>query len=152
MATFQKRSFTSRGTTVGDLKAQMGKIEQNFRAVIEGLTEAAGEATEDIANAILERSNELVPVLTSELQKSGRVFTSKSGEGNKRAGVTYGNEKVNYAVFVHEDMSKNHPNGQAKFLEQAMNELTAWERRYQHYVEFDRICEAIKEMQLRLRA
>ena len=79
MAAFQKRSFTSRGTTVGDLKVQMGKIEENFRAVVEGLTEAAGEMTEEIAESVLVRSNELVPVDTSALQKSGRVFVSESG-------------------------------------------------------------------------
>ena len=74
MAAFQKRSFTTRGTQVGDFKAQMGKIEQNFRAVIEGLNEKAGEATEDLANEILDRSNELVPVLTAALQKSESLY------------------------------------------------------------------------------
>lgn len=122
MAKFQKRSFTSRGTQVGDISAQLGKIQDNFRAVIEGLTEAAGEVTEEVAESILNRSNELVPKKTGDLMKSGRIFTSESAEGNKRAGVSYGDDSVNYAVFVHEDLSKFHPNGQAKFLEQAMNE------------------------------
>ena len=123
MAKFKARSFSSRGTQAGDLKVQMGKIEDNFRAVIEGLNEEAGLMTEEVAESVLERSNELVPKKTEALMKSGRVFTSQSIQGNLRAGVSYGGAGVNYAVFVHEDLAKHHPNGQAKFLEQALNEL-----------------------------
>jgi outer membrane receptor protein involved in Fe transport len=71
------------------------------------------------ADAILARSNELVPVDSGELRDSGAVV--EDGRGGASVVYTSG-----HALVVHEDLSARHPNGgQAKFLETAVAEIGA---------------------------
>lgn len=68
---------------------------------------------EYVANKILARSQELVPVDTGNLLNSGRVVRNSIGTFS----VVY---FCDYAVYVHEIMENLHdPPGQAKFLEDA---------------------------------
>lgn len=56
------------------------------------------------------------------LRASGKVVKQEI-EGN-RVGVTvsFGDETVDYAVYVHEDMEAHHAIGQAKFVSSVLNE------------------------------
>lgn len=68
---------------------------------------------EEAAWIILEASNERVPVDNGDLLRSGYVHI----EGDS-VFISY---SVNYALPVHERTEVHHPNGEAKFLEKAMD-------------------------------
>lgn len=77
--------------------------------------EAAEAAMEAVADFIYEESQELVPVDTGELKRSGR----KRKAGKLRWIVEYLKE---YAAIVHDDISLNLRNGEHFFLRKpAMN-------------------------------
>lgn len=59
-----------------------------------------------------------VPVDTGALRDSGTVGDVEiDSSGNFNISMTFGNESVFYAIFVHEDLTAHHPHGQAKYLE-----------------------------------
>jgi len=98
-------------------------IERLQRLLIEGGKKAAKEAAKRLRNEaqeVLAKSRDLVPVDTGALKKSGRVRPETgvyTNGKNMEVLITYGSTAVEYAIYVHEDLSKNHPHGQAKFLE-----------------------------------
>ena len=67
-----------------------------------------------IAQDILDDSNALVPVDSGNLQRSGEIYV----DNQNKVQVYYTED---YAIYVHEDLSTNHPNGEAKFLEKSIN-------------------------------
>lgn len=76
-----------------------------------------GEGSEGVRaglEKLLAASNDRVPVDTGELKGSGSVVV----EGLEGA-VTYSAE---HAVVVHENLEAQHPDGQVKFLEAALQE------------------------------
>jgi hypothetical protein len=84
---------------------------------------------EDVA--ILEKSQPLVPFETGALRASGAVDDAVIDGAVVSGGVRYGGSgsgfernPQEYAIPVHEDLSKHHPIGQAKFLSQAVFEET----------------------------
>lgn len=62
---------------------------------------------EKAAEFLLKKSNTFAPRHTGALIKSGRVVMEGTGHDAK-ASVTYGDEEVDYAVVVHEDLTKAH--------------------------------------------
>jgi hypothetical protein len=80
---------------------------------------AAAEGLQQAAERVGERSDADVPVQTGRLRGSRRVSTDRQA---LEAVVSY---DTSYAVEVHEDMSRHHPDGHAKYLEGAFNELRA---------------------------
>lgn len=90
-----------------------------LKAYTEQAAAKSQAAVDAAAVAVKSRSQELVPVDTGALSESCVIETT--GQGFERvAKVAY---KAPYALYVHEDLTANHPNGgQAKFLEQAMRE------------------------------
>lgn len=79
---------------------------------------------------ILAESQKLVPVDTGALKASGK-YTIYGGGVETEGIVSYGGSNLNpvsgletamYAIVVHEDVTVNHTNGQAKFLEQPMRQ------------------------------
>lgn len=93
---------------------------------------AAASGLFELGNDILRRSDELIPVDTGTAKGSGRVMFSP-GAGGPRVVVGYGyGEKTNpktgepaigYVIPLHERVEVPHETGQAKFLEQAAQEL-----------------------------
>ena len=79
---------------------------------------------EEVMNETMERvyaeSQVLVPVNTGALKGSGRIVRTGRwrSDGTPEIAVVYGNEIVNYAVKVHEDLDAYHESPtQAKYLE-----------------------------------
>lgn len=73
---------------------------------------------------IFQLSQTLVPVDTGFLKASGKMKFGGSGTQ-----FTFTIEyTAPYAIFVHEDLSVYHPNGQAKFLEAAMRQGRGYAR------------------------
>lgn len=56
------------------------------------------------------------------LRASGQVHPPERNGRQVSVTLSFGNELVDYAVYVHEDLEAFHAMGQAKFLESTLNE------------------------------
>lgn len=91
------------------LRVHRTKAKKDAMNIAEGLRKAA--------HIILKKSQELVPVDTERLKKSGRVEVKGTGL-NTEARVVY---DAPYAVYVHERLDQAHePPTQAKFVTEAI--------------------------------
>ena len=91
------------------------KSSINFRAADRAVEAGAEVGIQDWADAELEESARLVPVDSGTLRASGHVSTD-----GMRASVYY---TTDYASIVHERLDLYHPDGQAKFLENAQDAM-----------------------------
>lgn len=108
--------MSTRITGVEATAAALGAARLLFR-------KAALEATQQVAQAVYDLSQYYVPVDTGALKASGRIeWTANRFGGEGR--VTYGGYiDVYYALYVHEDVTKQHADPTcAKFLERAVAE------------------------------
>lgn len=93
------------------------------------LDEVMDKTVKDIANMVWELSDQYVPEDDGDLRLSAQI-TPPEKKGNTYSSlVTYGNDTVNYAYFVHENMpqaypDKNYtrPGSGPKYLERAVDE------------------------------
>lgn len=89
-------------------------------SVVEFTDAEVADATEDGAQEVLDRSQELVPKQIGDLAASARVRSVGANEVHKAAAVEYTSV---YSHWIHEHLWFKHPSGgQAKFLEQALDE------------------------------
>src|SRR5512143_3642237 len=102
------------------------RIEVNGASAISAKLHAAAEAGPQAvaaalfveAEAIMTVSKEqYVPVDTGALRASGHVVPPKISGTNVMVELGYGGPSAPYAVIVHEDLTKRHKVGQAKYLE-----------------------------------
>lgn len=83
---------------------------------------AAESALHEIGRWVFKESQQLVPVDKGVLKASGGLnFVGKGFDA--LAVINYG---VYYAIYVHEDVGKYHPNGQAKFVENPLRRAQAF--------------------------
>lgn len=110
------------GARYGDMPIEgLSDIIKSIRFTQERHAEGIEAGLIAAGGALLEWSQELVPVDTGLLHDSGQV--SVTGKGYETlVEVAYGSSGAYYAIYVHEDMNVYHPNGQAKFLEQPARE------------------------------
>lgn len=88
------------------------------------LADSVGDGVESLAHRILERAQQLCPVDTGELKRSGYVRRQDAPQA-------FGTGILNYAIgftaehaaLVHERIDIPHKNGEAKFLEKAIAEI-----------------------------
>jgi len=75
-----------------------------------------------VMTKIFEESQELVPVKTGALRDSGQLITNEvAGQNKEQVSIQYGNDIVDYAVYVHEELQNAHAAPtQAKYLETPM--------------------------------
>jgi hypothetical protein len=91
---------------------------------LDNRADEAGKAIEDEMRIELAASQEIVPVLSGALQRSGRVIptvvtlTGKTVDFVSR--IIYGGPDVPYAVAQHEKFQYEHDDGEAKYLESTM--------------------------------
>ncbi len=98
-----------------EMKANLKKVGPNARAQVVAAVEAE-------ANRMLEEAKARVPVETGALRDSGTVTMVETGSTVK-AVISFGNDEVDYAVEVHENLDAHHEHGgQAKFLESVLDE------------------------------
>jgi hypothetical protein len=95
------------------MKANMGKTAKEFPARVKS-------AAYIEANVELIESQRLVPVRYGLLRASGMVQEPEIKGNTVSVNITYGDDQVDYAVYVHEDLEAFHPVGQAKFLEEPL--------------------------------
>jgi len=110
-----------------DPRAFVKRLKDHRTAVIAAMQRGANAAGEDVKA----KSQELCPEKTGHLKSTARVVLATFDGRDVKVNVVY---DADYAAFVHEDLSKHHENGQAKFLETAVrvegpkgNELVAGE-------------------------
>lgn len=95
------------------------------------LPEVVHFAAKDWINVVFEESQQLVPVFRGPLRASGRI-DDQGDNGKINISIVYGNEHVDYAVLIHEDLNIVHPEhswmgedyncgGDAKYLETPWN-------------------------------
>lgn len=70
----------------------------------------------------MSQSKQIVPVDTGTLRNSGFVELPTESDGLIKVEMGYGGAAAPYAVFVHEDMQAFHRVGQAKYLEDPVNQ------------------------------
>ncbi len=92
---------------------------RGIRATRATLLPALGRALHDEAEPVFARSQELVPVDTTALQKSGELHKPEVSGNSVSVAISYGDAATaDYAEKVHEDLSVRHmPGRMAKFLE-----------------------------------
>ena len=66
---------------------------------------------------VFDESQLLVPINTGALKESGRIIDQTNANGDPEVAIVYGNDMVDYALSVHEDLTMFHAVGQAKYLE-----------------------------------
>lgn len=86
-----------------------------------GFGDRAGSALRAEAELIMTEAKKLTPVLTGTLRESGHVTGPVRGTGTTEVGLVFGGPAASYAVYVHENQEAHHSNGEAKFLEKAVN-------------------------------
>ena len=112
------------------------RLAANLKMYSKDMTEKVARAMFEFGGEIQRRSEQLVPRDTGELASRSFVegpLISKDGSeylvvvGYEKHGAPTGTQNKDtkgqfYAVPVHERMDVNHPNGQAKYLEQPYKE------------------------------
>lgn len=87
------------------------------RAIGPRIYDAASFAASEEADLELGMTQELVPVASGALKATGRVEPGDFNANEVTVNIAYGDEVVNYAYSVHEDLEAVHPHGQAKYVE-----------------------------------
>lgn len=96
------------------LDALQRKLENIAKAGPQALAAALYEEAEAVMTASKEQH---VPVDTGALRASGHVEPPRQVGNRTEITMGYGGPAAPYAVIVHEDLTKRHPVGGAKYLE-----------------------------------
>lgn len=95
----------------------LGQFNNSLEAFLVELGHAAGVAATHEAEREMTISKRHVPVDTGDLRATGHVEPAQVQGNEVTASMGYGGPAVDYAIYVHEDLEKQHKVGQAKFLE-----------------------------------
>lgn len=102
---------------------QVGAFLDSANKEFFGATE---EAALEVAQRVLDTSNDKVPTDTGALKASGKVIKGRTRKSNQiLVKVRYGTKSKNgpnYAAIVHYDPNAKHNDGEDRFLQKAMDE------------------------------
>jgi hypothetical protein len=102
------------------------EFRRKMAALRTGTPRQIGAALYQEGQHIMTRSkSEFVPVDTGTLRASGQVTLPRQESGRVVVELGYGGAASAYALVQHERMDFHHPVGQAKYLEQPVNEAAA---------------------------
>lgn len=105
--------------TVTPPKKLLAKLERYRKDFVKVLAGAMVKEAEDI----ITKSKKIVPVDTGNLRSTGHVRLPIIDGDNVSVYLGYGGTAAPYAVYVHENLTAKHHEGQqAKYLEQPFNE------------------------------
>ena len=94
------------------------EVKANLDRLAEEYPQAAEDSLYEEAEAIMTLAKEKCPVDTGRLMNTGYVSPPSDGEVELGFGTDYG-------IYVHERTEANYVTGEAKFLENAINERSA---------------------------
>lgn len=103
----------------------IGLNEFNARILnlIRALPNEIKDALEEESKLILIEAQRRTPVKTGALRDSGKLQDPVKVGHEMAQPITFGDPTPYYAIYVHENLEAQHPNGgQAKFLESAVND------------------------------
>lgn len=92
------------------------KVSDNLLQLVATLPAAAARALNVVAEETMTDAKQRTPVDTGTLRRSGKVHQPATPDVLS-AGLSFGTD---YAVYVHERTNLRHANGEAKFLEHAV--------------------------------
>lgn len=98
---------------------------QRLQRVGGNLPAVVGPALYREGEAIMTAAKRRTPFKTGALRASGTVLPPEQQGSSVVVTLGFGGPAVNYAVFVHENLSAIHPSGEAKFLERPVDEARA---------------------------
>ena len=98
------------------------QLQRTLRALAGAAPGIAAGALYREAERIMTAAKRLTPILTGALKGSGQVVPPTETARGASVTMGFGNSAIGYAVHVHENLQAHHPVGQAKFLEQPLNE------------------------------
>jgi len=101
--------------TMADLQAMLAKLGK-------GAMDQAGKALYQEALLIQRESMRRTPVETGVLRDSHETKAPEALGDEVQVRIVVGGPAAPYALRQHEDLSLNHPNGEAKFLERSVHE------------------------------
>ncbi len=93
------------------------ELTKKLNKSISEISSVVEDALLDCGNDLQQKAQDLTPVDTGALRAS--AFTEAESGSNPSVIVGYTEE---YAIFVHENLEAHHDVGQAKFLEQPLQE------------------------------
>lgn len=108
-----KLKWTGKTEFLNKLKADPGKK-----------LKATAVAAFEEGNRIMTKAKPLTPVDKGPLRASGSVNNPVIEGQTVVVNMGFGGPSAPYAIIVHEDLNAHHTVGQAKFLEQPLNEST----------------------------
>jgi len=122
---------------IRSIRDQMKTIRNNLLRTIDRIEGVTPAAIRFGLQPIFDESQELVPVDTGRLKRSGFIETRTQASGRISAEIGYGRFGIpHYAAFVHERTDIPHAGKtQAKFLEAAVNKhIGSFARRVQLHI------------------
>lgn len=112
----------ARGIRKDQSKREMAKIERRVMQLIRNIEGITPGSLLEVASTILQIAEPKVPFVTGRLFKSGYTAVTSDGKQHvAEVGFGFGGDP-DYTIFVHEIIENNHPVGQAKFLQMAVEE------------------------------
>jgi hypothetical protein len=104
----------------------LARTKQKIKRRRKSITNAVMKGVDAEMQEIFTQSQQLVPVLTGALKRSGKHAGPKLSPERRHIvdKISYGDsDNVNYAVIVHENLEVNHRNGSAKYLQIPRNKV-----------------------------
>lgn len=109
------------------------RLKGNFTRVARGMPEKLARAEYEEFGIEMQEMKRRTPVWNparplphghtpGSLRASGVVHEPEINGSRVSVSLSFGNEGVDYAVYVHEDLDAFHASGQAKFAESVLNE------------------------------
>lgn len=105
-------------------KEAVSVMTAQWETFVKTVNIAAEKALVESGERIKRSAVLLTPVQTGALRASARVTSAKDENGAEMA-VSFGGGVVTYAIRVHEDLTRDHPTGQAGFLRIAADQSQA---------------------------
>jgi len=104
-----------------NVEVDLGKFGE-LSGFADSIGPALQEVIDEVAQAIFDESQALVPVDTGALKSSGKIVSGSTDDyDSPNAYIEYGSDTVDYAVEVHENLQTPHQDPtQAKYLEVPM--------------------------------
>lgn len=101
------------------IQVDLSELKNFSQAIVPQINMAVQEVITQIMRSVYFESQQLVPVDTGDLKKSGRLkANTPNGQTPPQAEISYGSDKVHYALIVHENLQARHKAPtQAKYLE-----------------------------------
>jgi hypothetical protein len=98
------------------------QVLRNIDQIIRTQPTKIAAALHEEAEELMTEAKRRTPVDTGALRSSGHVQTPDIDRDSVSVTMAFGGPAAPYAVYVHEDLTANHPVGQAKFLESVLTE------------------------------